>query len=73
MTEYLTEEQRAELERQLAGGMTDEQAAAAAEAAATAGMGTPEQQQIDAANQADLEAQQAAWAAIQQLYGLTEQ
>ena len=56
-----------------ANGMTDEQAAAAAEAAATAGMGTPEQQQIDAANQADLEAQQAAWAAIQQLYGLTGQ
>ena len=38
-----------------------------------AGTGTMEQQAIDAANQADLEAQQAAWAMIQQLYGLTGQ
>ena len=56
-----------------ANGMTEEQAQAAAEAAAMAGTGTMEQQAIDAANQADLEAQQAAWAMIQQLYGLTGQ
>ena len=56
-----------------ANGMTEEQAQAAAEAAAMAGAGSVEQQQIDAANQADLEAQQAAWAMIQQMYGLAGQ